>query len=257
MNENEIVSFEDRTYLNPTTSRDEQLGFIETLRDTMGQKSAQVNADTYALGSQLPSNLGGLSGAEETFEARYRTPQLNQSAANLRLAAQQSALNTALSNLQNAYKNRYNQAMLNYQKRAATPSTTNPTDPTKTPELGITTNTGTAEDLGVRENEDARNEFNNTNQAQYNDVMTKITQLQNSGNYNTTNSVPFMYYVNNQPVYGIIYRDKLNKITGVSSPTADYNLTAGQNFLNELATNGNFYNANGQKLNNINALFGI
>lgn len=129
MNENDdFYKFEDRAYLSPTLSRDEQLQFVDTLRETMADKSAQVSADTYALGSQLPSNLGGLSGAEATFEARYRTPQLEQSAANLRLAAQQSALNTALTNLQNAYKKRYQDAMLAYQKRAATPSTTNNND---------------------------------------------------------------------------------------------------------------------------------
>lgn len=129
MNPDEYFNFEDRAYLSPTVSRDEQLQFLDTLRETQAQNTAQINADTYALGSQLPSNLGGLTGAEETFVARYQTPQTEQTVADLRLAAQQSALNTALSNLQNAYKKRYNDAMLNYQQRAAkaatTPSTTN------------------------------------------------------------------------------------------------------------------------------------
>lgn len=124
MNENETFEFEGRSYLNPTTSRDEQLSFIDTLRETQSKNTAQINADTYALGSQLPSNLGGLRGGEDTFIARYQTPQTNETVANLRLAAQQSALNTALSNLQNAYKKRYNDAVQNYQKRSATPSTT-------------------------------------------------------------------------------------------------------------------------------------
>ena len=115
--------FEDRAYLNPTTSRDEQLTFIDTLRDTMNKNTAQINADTYALGSQLPSRLGGLSGSEDTFLARYQTPQLNQTAADLRTAAQQTALNQALSNLQEAWKKRYNDAMLNYQKRSSTSGT--------------------------------------------------------------------------------------------------------------------------------------
>lgn len=125
MNENEFSEFEERYYVSPTVSRDSQLEFIDTLRETQAKNTAQINADTYALGSQLPSNLGGLSGAEDTFVARYQTPQTNQTVANLRLAAQQSALNTALSNLQNAYKKRYDDAVLNYQKRAATTSNTN------------------------------------------------------------------------------------------------------------------------------------
>lgn len=127
MEENvEFSTFEGRNYANPTLSRDEQLSFIDTLRETQAKNTAQINADTYALGSQLPSQLGGLSGAEDTFIARYQTPQTNQTVANLRQAAQQSALNTALSNLQNAYKKRYNDAVLKYQKRAATPSNSTP-----------------------------------------------------------------------------------------------------------------------------------
>lgn len=126
MNENEeTFSFEDRTYLSPTTSRDEQLSFIDTLRNTQAQNTAQINADTYALGSQLPSNLGGLSGAEETFAARYQRPQTEATVADLRTAAQQSALNQALANLRSAWKKRYNDAVLNYQRRAATPSNNN------------------------------------------------------------------------------------------------------------------------------------
>lgn len=122
--ENDVFNeFEERVYLDPTQSRNEQLSFIDTLRETQANNTAQINAGTYALGSQLPSNLGGLRGAEDTFVARYQTPQTSQTVANLRLAAQQSALNTALSNLQNAYKKRYNDAMLNYQKRATQSST--------------------------------------------------------------------------------------------------------------------------------------
>lgn len=124
MNENETFEFEERSYANPITSRDEQLSFIDTLRETKSKNTAQINADTYALGSQLPSNLGGLRGGEDTFIARYQTPQTNETAANLRLAAQQSALNTALSNLQNSYKKRYNDAIQNYQKRSATAANT-------------------------------------------------------------------------------------------------------------------------------------
>lgn len=119
MNENETISFEDRVYANPTTSRDEQVDFIETLRETMGNNLNQINQGTYNLGSQLPSNLGGLSGTGETFETRYQRPQVGATAAQLRSTAQASALNTALSNLQNVYKKRYNDAMLKYQRRAA------------------------------------------------------------------------------------------------------------------------------------------
>lgn len=122
MNENEFSTFEGRAYLNPTTSRDERLQFIDTLHEVQNKNNQEIISDTYALGSQLPSNMGGLSGAESEFIAKYQTPQTNQTVANLRAAAQQSALNTALSNLQNAYKKRYNDAMLAYQRRSSSSS---------------------------------------------------------------------------------------------------------------------------------------
>lgn len=124
MKPEEFSEFEERVYLNPTTSREERLSFIDTLRETQARNTQQINTDTYNLGTHIPSNLGGLSGSEDAFIAKYQTPQTNQMVADLRTAAQQTALNQALSNLQNAYKKRYNDAMLNYQKRAATSSTT-------------------------------------------------------------------------------------------------------------------------------------
>lgn len=142
MNENEdYFSFEDRVYLNPTQSRDEQLSFIDTLRETQANNTTQINADTYALGSQLPSSLGGLRGGEETFAARYQRPQTEATIADLRTAAQQSALNQALTNLQSAWKKRYNDAILNYQRRAATPSTNKTNDDNKEEEIVTDTTT--------------------------------------------------------------------------------------------------------------------
>lgn len=109
MNE-EVFSFEDRDYVNPTLSRDEQLSFIDNFRDIEQQNINQINADTYALGTQVPSNLGGLTGSEGIWNARYRTPKTETTIANLQAAAQQSALNQAMTNLQNMWQNRYNQA---------------------------------------------------------------------------------------------------------------------------------------------------
>lgn len=257
MNNEEISDFESRTYLSPTKSRDEQMSFVDNLRETMGRNTAQINADTYALGTQVPSNLGGLSGAENTFTARYQTPQLNQTAADLRTAAQQTALNQALSNLQNAWKKRYNDAVLNYQKRAATANANNNNNNNNSG-LPINTNSNSDTDnLAVRENEEARKQYDATNQEQLNQVMADIVNQQNSGNFSSKNSAPFMYKLNGQNIYGTIYRDALGRITGVSTPSADYNASGGQSFLQNLARQQNFYNANGQLLNEINALFGM
>lgn len=117
MNE-EVFSFEDRDYVNPTLSRDEQLSFIDNFRDIEQQNINQINADTYALGTQVPSNLGGLTGSEGIWNARYRTPKTETTIANLQAAAQQSALNQAMTNLQNMWQNRYNQAYRNARAKA-------------------------------------------------------------------------------------------------------------------------------------------
>lgn len=113
----ETFEFEGTQYVNPTTSRDEQLGFIDNLRAVQNQNNEQIKQDTYNLGTQTTSNLGGLTGAEGKWQAEYQTPQINYMVDNLKSVAQQSALSTALSNLQNAWQNRYNQAQRAYNAR--------------------------------------------------------------------------------------------------------------------------------------------
>lgn len=130
----ETYTFEDRTYLNPTVSRDEQLGFIDRLREIENKDLQKIATDTHNLGSDLPSNMGGLSGVgtpnslgvsgADTGSAgiwrnRFERPQTNSLVSGLRAAAQASALNTALNNTLNQYKHRYNEAYRNAQKAAA------------------------------------------------------------------------------------------------------------------------------------------
>lgn len=146
--ENETFDFENRTYINPDLSRDEQMQFIDTLRGMQDRNAQEIGRETHALGTDVPSNLGGLGGAEETWNARYQEPQMNTVAAQLKTAAQQTALNNALSNYSNMLQNRYNQAYRDYQKRAYnysrsnTGGGTNPTNPSgdgkKDPDLDTT-----------------------------------------------------------------------------------------------------------------------
>lgn len=248
--DNEIVTFEDRAYLQPETSRDEQLQFIDTLRESQARNTAKIQADTYALGAQLPSNMGGLGGAENTFVAQYQTPQTNQTIANLRTAAQASALNTALSNLQNAWKKRYNDAVLNYQKRSAASSGGGSGGDSETNKLPI--NTNQPEELGVRTNPTGSEDA-----AAVDEIMNQVVQEQNSNNFAGAQSVPFMYKVNGDKVYGTIHRDALGRVTGISTPEADYNSTTGIQELLRLSRDNNFYNVQGQQLRDYNALFGI
>lgn len=118
----ETYTFEDRTYLDPTVSRDEQLGFIDRLREIENKDLQKIATDTHNLGSDLPSNLGGLSGLNPNtgsagiWRNRYERPQTNALVSGLRSAAQASALNTALNNTLAQYKHRYNNAYRNAQK---------------------------------------------------------------------------------------------------------------------------------------------
>lgn len=109
--------FEERTYVNPQTGLDERLQFIDTLRDVAAQNTAQINQNTYNLGSQVPSNVGGLTGSEGLWKAQYQTPQLNAQVANLRATAQQDAFNQAMQNVSDIESNRLRQAWRGYYAR--------------------------------------------------------------------------------------------------------------------------------------------
>ena len=128
--ETEVTEVEGRTYINPQAALGESDTFIDNLRQTQQANTQQIAQDTYNLGTAVPSNLGGLIGGEGYWTSRYQTPQTNATVANLRAAAQAKALNDVLANEQAVWKNRYQQAYRNYQKRqydkANAPKTQNP-----------------------------------------------------------------------------------------------------------------------------------
>lgn len=113
-------SFEqdDRRYINPQTALDESNAFIDNLRNVQQQGTGEIVQDTYNLGTQVPSNLGGLVGSEGYFRSRYQTPQTNAIVSDLRAAAQAQALNEAMNNELAIAKQRYNNAYKAAQKRA-------------------------------------------------------------------------------------------------------------------------------------------
>ena len=114
----ETYTFEDRMYVNPTTSRDEQLRFVDNLRAIQAEDAARIARDTHNLGTDVTSNLGGLNGSEGIWSQQYVNPQVNSMVASLRSAAQAQALNDVLSNYQNQMQNKYKQAYRAAQKRA-------------------------------------------------------------------------------------------------------------------------------------------
>lgn len=116
-NNDDFVEVDGRYYVNPQASLDESNEFISNLRDTQQADTEKIAIDTRNLGTNVPSDLGGLVGADSYFTSRYQTPQTNAAVANLRATAQAAALNQALANEQAIWKKRYQDAYRNYQKR--------------------------------------------------------------------------------------------------------------------------------------------
>lgn len=134
---NETYDFEDRKYINPTVSRDEQLGFIDRLRDIEAAGMNQIVRDTHNLGTDVPSNLGGLNGATGLWAQRYMAPRMNTMVSGLRATAQAQALSEILANYQNQMKQRYNKAYREYALKNARNSANGTTS-----SEGITVNSG-------------------------------------------------------------------------------------------------------------------
>lgn len=127
LDENEFTEVEGRSYLNPQVALDESNTFIDNLRSTQQANNQQIQTDTYNLGTDISSNLGGLTSPVQNgnvgaglsyFTSRYQVPQTAAVVANLRSVAQAQALNQALQNEQEIWKKRYNDAYRAYQKRA-------------------------------------------------------------------------------------------------------------------------------------------
>lgn len=146
--ETEVTEVEGRTYVNPQAALGESDTFIDNLRQTQQANTQQIAQDTANLGTEVPSNLGGLIGGEGYWTSRYQTPQTNATVANLRAAAQAKALNDVLANEQAIWKNRYQQAYRNYQKRM-NDKTNTPQNPSVTTPDNISTGDTTQEITSV------------------------------------------------------------------------------------------------------------
>lgn len=108
----------DRRYLKPEVSLNEQNAFIDNLRNLQQQDTAKIRQDTYNLGTAVPSNIGGLTGGSSYFTSRYQTPQTNSMVSDLRAAAQAQALSTLMSNEISKAQKRYNDAYRAAKKRS-------------------------------------------------------------------------------------------------------------------------------------------
>ena len=115
----EMTEYENRVYSNPQVGLDESSAFIDNLRTSQGQQNQEIFQQTENLGTDISSNLGGLTGGESYFTSRFQTPQTNAATANLRATAQAAALNEVLANQEAMWKKRYNDAYKAYQKRTS------------------------------------------------------------------------------------------------------------------------------------------
>lgn len=154
MNDDEVISFEDRLYVNPEISSREQDAFIDKFQAIQEQNQAQINQDTYNLGTPVSSNLGGLTGAENLWTTQYRGPAVDAAIANLRQVNLQQLINASMQNQQNAMANRINQAKRRYNranarssKGSGNPTSTNPSTTLPEGDVGVEyIQSGTAKD---------------------------------------------------------------------------------------------------------------
>ena len=117
MNDNEYTTVEDRQYINPEIGLSESQTFIDNLRAAQEAENAKIVSDTHALGTDVPSRMGGLGGSEGTFVERYQTPRVNKMISDLKAVAQAQAMSERLGNLLAQEKERYNQAYRAYKRR--------------------------------------------------------------------------------------------------------------------------------------------
>ena len=114
MNLNDFsYEYDGRRYVDPNVLLADQNAFIDNYRNLQAQNNAQIAQQTRALGTQVPSQLGGLTGGGSYFKSRYQTPQTNQAIAELRTAAQAQALQQALQNELEKAKKKYKDSQNN------------------------------------------------------------------------------------------------------------------------------------------------
>lgn len=161
MDNSEFYDFENRRYIVPTLSRDEQLDFVENLRNMVRDDTARINTQTQRLGTNISPNLGGLAGSGGYFAQRHQTTPVEAQVKTLKSAAQSKAMTDLMNNYSNQVMNRYNQAYRSANKRKAADD-----DSTMENLLKLLTNGGGGGDDGRQQvsTTDWQNQLNKLNQ---------------------------------------------------------------------------------------------
>ena len=115
---NETTEFENRLYLNPNLVVDETSNFIDKYRNIQNNNNQQMTQQTANLGTNVSTNLGGLTGSQNYWTSRYQMPNTASTAANLRATMQATALKEVLANEKAKWQKRYQDAYNAQQKRA-------------------------------------------------------------------------------------------------------------------------------------------
>lgn len=240
----EYVTFEDRAYLNPNLAVTETNQFIDNLRNTQQANNAQINQQTQRLGTDVPSDMGGLTGAQSYWTSRYQTPQTNSAVADLRATAQATALNEALANEKAKWQKRYNDAYNAYQKRSWDNQNSNgggsggssklPVDVNNDPGNGTTnenTNTGPGKYVPVTDfvgdylSEDGSQWWMLSSLMRADEINLNDRAIQNVKNGDTIvrNGITYMYLENDQFPNGRWFRATLSAGPETYSPYAGVN----------------------------------
>ena len=233
LNDNEFTEFEGRSYLNPQVSLDESNTFIDNLRETQQANNQQIQTDTRNLGTDIPSNLGGLTGADSYFTSRYQVPQTNSAVADLKAAAQATALNEALANEEAMWKKRYQDAYRDYQKRAWNKSNTTGGGGGGT-EGGLEYEDTGEEQVTVGENEVSLEEPRTTDVGAVS-AMNAYTGVTGGGQIPTSSSIPGILVDKNGNRTAItVYPGEGIEVAGGMS----YNREGAKKFLSDWVKNG-------------------
>lgn len=150
--ENEYTEIEGRRYLNPNLQVTQTDDFINNLRTTQQANNQQIVTQTQDLGTEVPSNLGGLVGGEGYWTSRYQTPQANNAVQNLRTASLLAAMNQAGKNELAMWQKRQQDAYRAYQKRQNDKTNQNPNTTNGSSNLGVDVNSGDSGEGGANEN---------------------------------------------------------------------------------------------------------
>lgn len=142
-----------RRYINPQIALDETNAFIDNFRSTQQAANDEITAQTRALGTIVPSNLGGLTGSGGYFRSRYQTPQINKIVSDLRQAAQLQALTDAINNEIGKAKKRYSDAYRAAEKRADNAGDKSDVIANKAIPIDTNTNNDTPTEIDIEQDE--------------------------------------------------------------------------------------------------------